>query len=121
MPRPATSSNRALLGTLQLGQGRVHDALRIESGNEVEFSSTAALALGRSLVLDAPIIAANIGAQATVSAPYLEVGNQLLTTATLPNTRGGDQRFRLAELLGGRDRLGRKHRVSRCIERAFLE
>jgi filamentous hemagglutinin len=70
-------SNQAWLGAAQLSQSGL-DALRLESGNDVEFSSGVSLSLGRQLVIDAPVIAANTGANANLSAPYVEIGYDLV-------------------------------------------
>jgi filamentous hemagglutinin len=73
LPVSSASSNQAVLGAAQLAQSGL-DALRIEAGNEIEFSGALSLALGRQLVIDAPVLTATGGASVKLAAPYLEVG-----------------------------------------------
>ncbi len=81
----STDSNQAWLGAAQLAKSGL-DALRIESGNVVEFSGDFSLGLGRQIVIDAPVIAANHDANANLSAPYVAVGFGLLNGQTTENT-----------------------------------
>jgi filamentous hemagglutinin family protein len=83
-PPSAADSNLVALGATQLAQSGL-DALRIESGNVVELSGNFSLSLGRQIIIDAPVIAANVGAQASLTAPYLEVGYQLQNGQTPAN------------------------------------
>jgi filamentous hemagglutinin len=78
-PSLSSFSNQAWLGATQISQSGL-DALRLESGNDVEFSAGVALSLGRQLVIDAPVIAANVGANANLSAPYVQIGYELAGT-----------------------------------------
>jgi filamentous hemagglutinin len=83
VPASLADSNLALLGAAQLMSSGL-DALRLESGNAVELSSSFALNLGRQIVIDSPVIQANTGANASLNAPYLEVGYQTFASATTP-------------------------------------
>jgi filamentous hemagglutinin len=86
VPPSLENSNQAVLGAAQLSRSGL-DALRLESGNVVELSSSFSLNLGRQIVIDAPVIAANTQAVANLSAPYVEVGYELATLQTTsPNT-----------------------------------
>ncbi len=74
----AFDSNFAVLGAAQLSQAGF-DSLRLEAGDVVQFSGSqfagaVSLNLGRQLVIDAPAIAAVNGANASLGAPYVEVG-----------------------------------------------
>ena len=80
----AADSNQAFLGATQLSQWGI-DALRLEVGGALQFSGDASLALGRQLIIDAPVIGAYAGAQVNLSAPYLEVGYEYENT-TFANT-----------------------------------
>jgi filamentous hemagglutinin family protein len=84
LPTLLFNSNQLLLGAADLSKWGF-DALRIESGNTVTLSGSFSLALNRSMVIDSPVVAATSGAQASLSAPYLEVGYQT-QNSTLPNT-----------------------------------
>jgi filamentous hemagglutinin len=81
------NSNQAALGVSQIYQSGV-DALRIEAGDVLQVSGDLSLALGRQLVISAPVIAATGGAHASFSAPYLEVGFGLQTPNLNPALRG---------------------------------
>ena len=83
LPTPLFNSNQLLLGAADVSKWGL-DALRIESGNTVTMSGSLSLALNRSLVIDSPVVAATSGAQASLSAPYLEVGYQT-QGSTAPN------------------------------------
>jgi filamentous hemagglutinin family protein len=82
VPTLLFDSNKFSLGAAELAKWGF-DALRIESGGTVTMSGTFSLGLNRSIVIDSPVIAATSGAQASLSAPYLEVGYDLVTP---PNT-----------------------------------
>ncbi|MDB6102111.1 MAG: hemagglutinin-related protein [Gammaproteobacteria bacterium] len=84
VPTLLFNSNQLLLGAADLSKWGF-DALRIESGNTFTMSGSFTLALNRSMVIESPVIAATSGAQASLSAPYLEVGYDL-GSATPPNT-----------------------------------
>ena len=73
LPTLLFNSNTALLGAADLTLSGI-DALRIEAGGAINTQGSVSLGLGRSIVLNAPIIAGNSGAQASFSAPYVEVG-----------------------------------------------
>jgi hypothetical protein len=73
LPGAAADSNQAVLGAAQLAQSGI-DALKLESGNVMEFSGTYSLGLGRQLIVDAPVIEAGSGASVQLNAPYLQVG-----------------------------------------------
>ncbi len=73
LPPSASNSNQALLGVAQLVTSGF-DALRMEAGNTVELSGHVSLGLNRQLIIDAPVLSATGGAQASLSAPYLQVG-----------------------------------------------
>jgi len=89
VPPLSSFSNQAWLGAAQLSQSGL-DALRLESGNAVEFSAGVSLSLGRQLVIDAPVIAANVGADAHLNAPYVQIGYDLIgTTPQNPNAALG--------------------------------
>jgi filamentous hemagglutinin len=77
LPVSPANSNQAVLGAAQLVQSGI-DALRIEAGSQVELSGAVSLGLARQMVIDAPVIAATGGAHVNLSAPYLEVGYELL-------------------------------------------
>lgn len=81
------NSNQAALGVSQIYQSGI-DALRIEAGDVLQVSGDLSLALGRQLVISAPVIAATGGAHASFSAPYLEVGFGLQTRNLNPALRG---------------------------------
>ena len=84
----ASDSNQAFLGAAQLSQWGL-DALRIEAGSSLQFAGNVSLALGRQLVIDAPVIAAYSGAQAQLSAPYTEVGFHALNGNIAAAASGG--------------------------------
>jgi filamentous hemagglutinin family protein len=88
VPLSAANSNQALLGALQLSQSGI-DSLRIEAGNILEFSGAFSVALARQLVIDSPVLAANTGARALLSAPYLEVGFEPIPTGPNSNAASG--------------------------------
>ncbi len=73
LPGSAADSNQSVLGAAQLSQSGI-DALKLESGNVVQFSGTFSLGLGRRLIVDAPIIEAGSGANVQLNAPYLQLG-----------------------------------------------
>jgi filamentous hemagglutinin family protein len=79
VPASLSSSNQALLGAAQIAQSGI-DSLTLESGGRVELSSNFSLSLARQLIIDAPVVSANTGAKVSLSAPYLEVENQLVTS-----------------------------------------
>jgi filamentous hemagglutinin family protein len=78
VPASSADSNQALLGAAQLAAAGF-DALRLEAGEGILLSSGFSLNLGRQIVLDAPVIAANTQARVALSAPYLQVGYQTFT------------------------------------------
>jgi filamentous hemagglutinin len=69
----AANSNQAFLGAAQLAQSGL-DALRIEAGGALQVSGNVELALARQLVIDAPVVSGYSGAQANLSAAYVELG-----------------------------------------------
>ena len=83
----SAASNTSVLGADKLAQSGF-DALRIEAGDALLFSGDVSLALGRQLIIDSPVLATTMGAHATLGAPYVEVGYQILTTNTVsPNLK----------------------------------
>ena len=84
----AASSNQAFLGAAQITQWGF-DALRIEAGSAVQLAGDAALSLARQLVIDAPAVQTFSGAQAALSAPYLEVGYQAINPTLGAAASGG--------------------------------
>jgi filamentous hemagglutinin family protein len=73
VPLSPANSNVAWLGAAQLA-GSGLDSLTIEAGGVAQFSGDVSLALGRQFTVNAPVIAASPGANASVSAPYLQLG-----------------------------------------------
>ena len=84
VPTAWFGSNLAMLGAVDLRRSGI-DGLRIEAGNTLMLSGDFSLGLNRSVSFNSPVIAAAPGTQASVSAPYLEVG-YALTTGTSTNT-----------------------------------
>lgn len=88
LPVSPTYSNQAVLGAGRLAASGI-DALTLESGDLVQFSGAVSLKLGRSLVIDSPAIGTYFGAQASVSAPYVELGYSVVSTPHTPAASGG--------------------------------
>ncbi len=88
LPVSPSYSNQAVLGAGRLAASGI-DALTLESGDLVQFSGAVSLKLGRSLVINAPAIGTYFGAQASVSAPYLELGYSVVSTPHTPAASGG--------------------------------
>lgn len=68
------------------------DALTLEADGRIEFDDTT-LSLGRRIVLDSPEIVARNGADVSLSAAYLAVGNSRIRTAPTPTTGTGSFNF----------------------------
>jgi filamentous hemagglutinin family protein len=68
------------------------DALTLEADGRIEFDSTT-LSMGRRIVLDSPEIVARSGADVSLSAPYLAIGNSLLRNAVTPTQGTGSFKF----------------------------
>jgi hypothetical protein len=85
LPASPANSNQAVLGAAQLSQWGL-DALRIEAGNTLQLSGNFALGLQRQLVINSPVISTTGGSQASLSAPYLEVGYRNSTDKPPPNS-----------------------------------
>ena len=100
VPSSLANSNQALLGAAQLARSGL-DALQLEAQNVVELSSSFSLDLGRQIVIDAPVITANTGANAKLSAPYVEVGNQIFTQPTPKNTNSARNGTGTIDFAGG--------------------
>jgi filamentous hemagglutinin family protein len=84
LPTPWFGSNLTVLGAADLSRSGI-DALRIEAGNALMLSGNFSLGLNRSITFNTPVIAAAPGTQASMSAPYLELG-YALTTGTSTNS-----------------------------------
>jgi filamentous hemagglutinin len=100
VPASLADSNQGLLGAAQLMRSGL-DALQLEAQNVVELSSGFSLNLGRQIVIDAPVIAANTGAIAKLSAPFLEIGNQIFTQPTPKNTNSARSGTGTIDFSGG--------------------
>ena len=68
------------------------DALTLEADGRIEFDDVS-LSMNRRIVLDTPEILARDGADVSLSAPYLALGNTLLRSAPTPTTGTGSFNF----------------------------
>jgi filamentous hemagglutinin family protein len=69
----AFNSDLAILGVAQLAASGI-DALRVVAGDSIQLNGNVSLGLARELLLDAPAVAAIDGTNATLAAPYVQVG-----------------------------------------------
>jgi len=90
----AADSNLALLGAQQLEQSGI-DSLTLRVGGQAAAGTllidTSQLSLGRQIVFDTPNLAVANGVNATLAAPYVEIGNtQVLgASGSAPNLQSG--------------------------------
>ncbi len=87
MSASSSSSGLAVLGVRELGASGI-DALRLEAGDEIHFSSNLPLTLARQAIFDAPVIAVDPGVNASVKTAYAYLGNSLPTAAQASPTAG---------------------------------
>lgn len=71
-----SGTNRAVLNLPALAASGL-DAVSIEAGGLVEFSSSVPVSLGRQLSLDAPVYLVDSATTASLSAPYLSLGSHV--------------------------------------------
>jgi filamentous hemagglutinin family protein len=105
----AANSNLALLGAQQLERSGI-DSLTLRAGGQAAAGTilldTAQLSLGRQIVFDTPNLAVANGVNATLVAPYVEIGNtQVLgASGSAPSLQSGTGRLAVSaqqiDLLG---------------------
>jgi filamentous hemagglutinin family protein len=80
LPTPLFNSNEAILGASELAQSGL-DSLQLLAGGSISFAGNFSLTLNRSLMLDSPVISSAAGAQASLTAPYVQVGYSITVPA----------------------------------------